>query len=245
MSRLPPIHGLLLALLLVLFAPVTVAYDFGSQPYNITLSPSSPLLNYTPNAITDGSAGWNQTYTASSWSVVGPPSADPTLQSAPIGNGSIIQWTNTSGSAISFNFFGTGFAVLGQVYQGRTELSIDGVTISTTASVSATTASQTQSPVASSTGVAGGSGTTGTGPVYDTRPVLGQAQGLDMAWHTITMTFYAAGDGGSDDGPTGIEVYGARLVMLNGQTGYVCMNGYMRLGKDADATALPRRIPHR
>jgi hypothetical protein len=208
--------------LLILFAALvtsTAAYDFGNQSYNVTLDSASPVLTYTPNTINNGSFGWNQTYTQSPWSAVGAPAYDPTLSQAPIGNGSSIQWTNTSGAAVSFGFYGTGFAVLGMVYQGRSELTIDGMTISTTASVSQTSASQTMAPVASSTASPGPM--TGSGPTYDTRPILSQAQGLDLGWHQISLAYYEVDNVDPFDGPSGMEVYGARLVMLNGQNGYV------------------------
>ena len=189
------------------------AYSFGSQPYNVTLESASPMLYYSPNALTNGTGGWNVTYSGSPWSIVGAPAFDPTLTSAPVGNGTSTQWTNTTGGSVSFSFFGTGFAVLGRLYNGRTELNIDGMVISTTASVSSATATQTVAePIATSApGPSTGS------PAYDTRPILGQASGLQMGWHSINLTFYGA-DGG---GPTGMEIYGARLVMVNGQNGYV------------------------
>lgn len=54
----------------------------------------------------------------------------------------------------------------------------------------------------------------------DTRPVLGQASGLGKGWHVVSVTFrQLAGGGGGGGGASGMEVYGVRMVMGNGQTG--------------------------
>lgn len=218
-----PLFALLTALLLA--ATAAAATDYTAQPYNITLTSASPLLAYSPNNTgSNGQTGWNVTYTDSPWSSPFSPTGGggsggqgqppPSLSTAPVGNGSSVHWTNASSASVSFQFYGTAFAILGRVYSGRTELNIDGVTISTTASVTESVASMTSSapPRPTSSEVSA----TGAPVPDDTRPVLGQAAGLAAAWHNVSITFYPLGQGG---GQSGMEVYGVRQVMGNGQNG--------------------------
>lgn len=206
-------------LLLLAFLPVLAVAVDTQQPYNITLSSASPLLAYSPNITSNGADGWNVTYTSSPWSSVPlpPNNSTPNLSNSPVGNGSSIHWTNASTASVSMGFYGTGFAILGRLYNGRSELNIDGVVISTTASVSADPVSETRAsmPTASTT-PGSGPGATSTGQPVDYRPILGQANGMTLGWHTVSLTFYAAENG---QVPTGMEVMGARMLMTNGKEG--------------------------
>lgn len=173
---------------------------FQAQPYNITLTDQSPTLEFYPNVTGSGDTAWNVSYSGSSWT---------TWSASALNNGVGVSkhWTNRSGSAISFQFYGTAFYVWGTLHSGSTTLTIDGMTIQTTEAPT-TTASSPTAPAATPSSTAVPIPGSSNPP-----PILARAEGLGAGYHNISVAFQSRG------GQGGWEVQGVTLTLPVGQPG--------------------------
>lgn len=84
--------------------------------YNMTMSDTATILQYSEPQNTTAELGWNQSYTGSPWSAYDPGN---------LAEGSSMHNTSFAGASVSIQFVGTGAYFLGRG-QGSVALEVDG-----------------------------------------------------------------------------------------------------------------------
>lgn len=96
------------------------------NPYYIYVSPVSPTISYYPSGITNGTTGWNITYSDSPWSTY-----NTTPSATSQGIGAPTAFTNATWATFGFTFVGTGFTAYGWTSNnGSVQMTLDGTVIS-------------------------------------------------------------------------------------------------------------------